>query len=279
METQQYSHPAVFREAVHKFLMTDEVVNNLPLGVMDRLTESPPVQQPFLAAVYEGEIIRLVLVKTISHLIVAGSQGATLALAARCAVDYILKNDIPLPSVIGQKEVADAFISAWQQRTGRRARVEMRQRIYRLDRAKPVASAPGAMRIAAEADLALLIGWVKDFAAEVLDEVSYGQARELAQRGIAKRSIFIWEDGQPVSMAKKTRPTANGIVLNLVYTPPPQRKNGYATACVASLSQKLLDEGYKFCSLYTDLANPTSNKIYMNIGYYPVTDSIVYRLG
>ncbi|BAY85818.1 GCN5-related N-acetyltransferase [Calothrix parasitica NIES-267] len=58
----------------------------------------------------------------------------------------------------------------------------------------------------------------------------------------------------------------------MVYTPPEYRKKGYASACVAGLSQTLLGEGYKFCFLFTDLSNPTSNKIYQKIGYQPVAD-------
>lgn len=59
----------------------------------------------------------------------------------------------------------------------------------------------------------------------------------------------------------------------MVYTPPEFRKNGYASFVVAELSQKILNSGKKFCILYTDLANPTSNKIYQNIGYKEVADS------
>jgi uncharacterized protein len=42
------------------------------------------------------------------------------------------------------------------------------------------------------------------------------------------------------------------------------------------LSRLLLARGFSFCSLYTDLSNPTSNGIYKAIGYYPVLESIVY---
>jgi uncharacterized protein len=34
----------------------------------------------------------------------------------------------------------------------------------------------------------------------------------------------------------------------------------------------LLEGGHRFCFLFTDLANPTSNGIYRRIGYEPVTD-------
>lgn len=45
---------------------------------------------------------------------------------------------------------------------------------------------------------------------------------------------------------------------------------------MAALSQKLLDDGRKFCFLYTDLANPISNHVYQKMGYEPVTDATVY---
>jgi predicted GNAT family acetyltransferase len=80
-------------------------------------------------------------------------------------------------------------------------------------------------------------------------------------------------------MAKKTRPSANGVVVTNVYTPPQFRNQGYATACVAALCRKLLGEGYSFCSLYTDLSNPTSNSIYTKIGFQPVQDSYMFRFG
>jgi predicted GNAT family acetyltransferase len=60
--------------------------------------------------------------------------------------------------------------------------------------------------------------------------------------------------------------------INLVYTPPDRRRRGYATAAVAALTQQLLNSGSRYCCLYTDLANPTSNSVYRRIGYRPVCD-------
>jgi predicted GNAT family acetyltransferase len=62
-----------------------------------------------------------------------------------------------------------------------------------------------------------------------------------------------------------------------VYTPPGRRGRGYATALVAALSAELLAAGRRFCFLYTDLANPTSNRIYQRIGYERVCDSAEIR--
>jgi len=63
-----------------------------------------------------------------------------------------------------------------------------------------------------------------------------------------------------------------------VYTPREWRRRGYATACVAALSKLLLQRGFEFCVLHTDLSNPTSNAIYTGIGYRPVRDFLMYEL-
>ena len=78
-------------------------------------------------------------------------------------------------------------------------------------------------------------------------------------------------------MAAVGGPTPNGDRISWVYTPPALRGRGYASACVAALSQRLLDSGRRFCFLYTDLANPTANKLYQRIGYRQVIDASIYH--
>jgi hypothetical protein len=58
-----------------------------------------------------------------------------------------------------------------------------------------------------------------------------------------------------------------------VYTPTGDRGKGYASNLAAWVSRAVMDEGRRFCFLYTNLANPTANKIYQAIGYEPVTDA------
>ena len=55
-------------------------------------------------------------------------------------------------------------------------------------------------------------------------------------------------------------------------TPPRYRRQGYASALVAELSERLLAER-RFCFLFTDLANPTANRIYEQIGYRRVCEA------
>jgi predicted GNAT family acetyltransferase len=52
-----------------------------------------------------------------------------------------------------------------------------------------------------------------------------------------------------------------------VYTPRALRGHGYGGAVTRYLSERQLNHGKKFCFLYTDMANPTSNSIYKKLGY------------
>jgi predicted GNAT family acetyltransferase len=128
------------------------------------------------------------------------------------------------------------------------------------------------MRIATESDLELVIDWVWKFESEAVGHEDIEAARETAINRILDGEIFLWEADHPVSMAAIGRPTPHGITISLVYTPPELRGRGYAISCVATLSQLQLDSGKSFCTLFTDITNPTSNEIYQRIGYKPVCD-------
>jgi predicted GNAT family acetyltransferase len=87
---------------------------------------------------------------------------------------------------------------------------------------------------------------------------------------IAGSTLFIWEDAYPVSMAAAVREVTGCRFIGHVYTPPHFRGNGYSTACVSALTQKLLDDGYRYVALYADCGNPYSNAVYRKIGYKEV---------
>jgi uncharacterized protein len=95
--------------------------------------------------------------------------------------------------------------------------------------------------------------------------------------GIESAGFWFWRDGgRPVSLAGFSGPTPTGIRIGPVYTPPGLRRRGYATTLVADLSAWLLERGHRACFLYTDLANPTSNRIYVEIGYERVCDAMEF---
>ena len=56
-----------------------------------------------------------------------------------------------------------------------------------------------------------------------------------------------------------------------MFTPKEHRGGGIASYVVGELTRRGLAAGHRMC-LFTDQANPTSNKIYEALGYRPVTD-------
>lgn len=178
-----------------------------------------------------------------------------------------------LPAVLGREEDAVRFARAWADQTGASWTVGMRQRIYQLTALKePARLASGSDRRANAGERPVLVDWLAAFARESgISGPDPGiQAEVLMRNG----DLWVWDDDGPVAMAASAGHTPNGTRVGYVYTPPDLRGHGYATALVAALSKRLLDEGRRYCMLYTNVENPISNGIYARLGYRPVVDVV-----
>lgn len=171
-----------------------------------------------------------------------------------------------LPGVLGPHQEAKTFAEHWVQHFGGRVSMGTRQGIHSLETvAYSATDIPGSLRRAESSDRALVRRWVDGFAHDT--GIADADPHERAERLICNDALFLWEDGEPRSMAAAAASTPSGVRVGYVYTPSEFRSRGYATAAVASLTQSLLDNGHRFCCLYTDLSNPVSNAIYERIGY------------
>jgi uncharacterized protein len=254
-------------------LLADEARHNLILGLAGTIRDRPGRYESFeLWLVEDARTVVGAALRTLPYRLVLArpvGRGALVALAE--AID-------DLPGVVGGVPEASEFAEAWTARTGKTARVESHQGIYALERVVPPRPAPGTSRPATADDRALLLPWLQAFSVEALGEDT---AADTLQRMIEIRlagdpdyGFVLWEDeGRSVSLTGFGSPTPSGMRIGPVYTPPEFRGRGYASALVAEVSQAQLDAGRRFCFLYTDLANPTSNKIYVDIGYERVCDS------
>jgi uncharacterized protein len=127
------------------------------------------------------------------------------------------------------------------------------------------------LRIAVESDLPTVIPWAIAFHQEARTGNPIDPARTVREDVINQR-LVVWDDGGAVSMATWAGRTDRSVRIGIAYTPPERRGRGYASACVAALTQRLLGDGVAFCCINTDLTNSTTNKIYPAIGYRPVCD-------
>ncbi|MEZ5973715.1 MAG: GNAT family N-acetyltransferase [Planctomycetota bacterium] len=188
------------------------------------------------------------------------------------ALAAVVLEQVHGPKAISSSEaMAQAYSGLRSERSGEQTSVRMRKRLFRLDRVNPPSRpCPGALRPATSADTAQLIDWSYRFYVDIADSrAELGPPTQLSDRV----QFFLWEEqGTIRSMAAIARATSRGATLSYVYTPPEWRGRGYAGHLVAALSQHILDSGKEFAALYTDLANPTSNKIYAEVGYRPVAD-------
>jgi uncharacterized protein len=251
----------------------DEARHNLAFGILATARAHPDVYPELQGwIVREGGLVVGGAIRTPPHNLVVLRPTDARALPALAGVI-----DDELPGVIAAVPEIDDFAAAWAERHGLAAVPRFDQRIYALRTLVPPAPVSGAMRLAESTDRELALSWVRAFASEVLhggEDDARLERSVHARLGSTQAGLALWEiDGRPVSLAGFGGPTPSGIRIGPVYTPPVLRRRGYGTAVTAAASQMLLERGHRFCFLYTDLANPTSNAIYMRIGYEPVCDS------
>ncbi|WP_432357914.1 GNAT family N-acetyltransferase [Sporosarcina sp. UB5] len=276
MEFVQYEDAKQFAEVAEPIIAKNEDVFSLFFGILQAI-KAGKYENPFMAAVTdEGDVLAL-LQMTPPHplnlIIVNESRKDE-------AIDFVIQelrvNSIAIPSVISVKQWAISFASAWERHTGETQKLLMDQGLYRLDKVdESLEMSPGTWRFATDADAPLIEKWFAMFEEDTnLNRTSPELVKERVATFLEAREVFLWEnEGKVVSMMKKSRPTKNSVTVSLVFTPKEERKKGYARTMVAQGSKELLKD-YKFCVLYTDMMNPTSNKIYKEIGYQHIADSI-----
>jgi len=258
------------------WLEADPVSNGLQIGIIQAIVDGLLVtdQPPLLAHVEDaGRIVGVALQSdTYRRLVLSAMPDA----AATALAATVLATDRRLPGVIGPVPAAGDFAAAWTDLSGQRSELAMAQRLHRLDRVHHPAGVPGQVRTVQQVELELVCAWATAMAEDIGLDAGDRDPRlaEQMERRIEDDRMLVWEvDGEPVSMAGPSRHNVGVVRIGLVYTPPSHRRQGYAAACVAAVSQRALDSGATTCALYTDLSNPTSNGVYRRIGYYPVCDA------
>jgi len=259
----------------------DETRNSLILGIASQLKQNSQAygeQSPLMALVNgdDGQICASAVMTPPFPMIV---QSDPLSIAALEALaDSLVKKDVTLAGVNGLKETSDVFTQLWKEKSGQQARILTRLRSYELRKVEELDYPPGNLRVAKESDAAMAAEWLRVMAEEAVAGPHPPSNPERLLPGIRAERIFFWEDeGQIVSIGMANRPLAHSINVTGVYTPPSFRRRGYARALVAEISKRMLAQGYEIVHLFTDLANPTSNKIYQEIGFRPVCDYHQYE--
>lgn len=274
MNIKRYPSSEAFLNAVEPFLSKEIHLNNLMLGLLHRLKREGSNEDDLFLHIQDGA---LKLVVMMSGLYVIVYANATDERLYETLIDYLDVHHIDYPGVIGPVFYADAFKAAFEAKTNKPMHTAMKQRIFVIKNVIHDSTLDASIRVVRAEDNQLIKQWMKGFLDDIQEAYTPQSIDERIKRLIENQGLYVLvHDDQLVSMAAGIRPMGEGISIGYVYTPPQLRNKGFATACVQKLSAHYL-KAYDYCTLYTDLANPTSNSIYQKIGYRAVGDSVVYR--
>jgi hypothetical protein len=288
--------PAAFLAVAGAHLAADPVVSTVIATVTGRHQQeraaglAPPADRPQWWAVVRdagGEIAGLAMrtARTPPHpvFVLPMAHGAALALA----VAVHARGEV-IGGLNGSLPAAQVCAAELARRQGDRVEVALHTRLFELGRLVPPRGVPGGLREATLDDADLVREWwLYRFPHDA--DVQAGRSpqahgdesteSELVQRRIESGAFWFWLDeaGERVNLTGASPSTFGVARVGPVYTPPRQRRKGYAGAAVAAVSRRFLDGGARVC-LYTDQANPTSNGIYLAIGFRPVVDQVHLRL-
>ncbi len=247
------------------FFLSDELQFSLILGITKRnigitLMISSIKDDEFVVGVLAGK-----------NLIIASNT-----LNKEVYYDLVkFMEELYYPGIIGTKEYCNIYHGVYKEITNKELYLKMDQRIYLCKKVTDYAEDIGFIRLANKDDIDLLEEWGYDFTRGIDEFVNRDDIRGGIERKIKDEVLFVLEiDGEVVSMAQRSRSLNQTESIGYVYTPKKHRRKGYASIVVSYVTRKVLEDG-KTATLYTDLSNPTSNSIYMKIGFIPYCDSVM----
>jgi GNAT superfamily N-acetyltransferase len=294
MELRFFDDPVLFLDVAADHLAEQPVVSTVVAGVASRIAADAadgiawPEEVPcWFAVVLEGDEVLGAAMRTAPF----GSYPAFLLPmpdeAARLLARELVERDEPLTAANGALPAVEVFCEEMAAHLGSSVRVGQHTRLFELGDLMEPEPVPGRLRPATLDELDLVLGWYEAFMVDADEQAGRepgespheSPSPETLGRRIEGGRVFVWEDasGEPVHVTAASQPSFGVSRIGPVYTPREHRGRGIASAAVAEVSKLLRDSGERAC-LFTDQANPTSNKIYEAIGYRRVVDMANLRV-
>jgi GNAT superfamily N-acetyltransferase len=294
MELRFFDDPATFLEVAGTTLAEQPVLSTVIAGIAERVRAQreagiawPDGVPCWFAAVLDGDEIVGTAMRTAPF----GDYPAYLMPMPDEAVHLLaatlLDRGEPVLGANGALPAVRTFCEDMAAATGRQARVGQHTRLFELGdlvEPRPVA---GRLRPATPFEQPLVASWYDAFMADADEQAGRepgdspheSPTDDEMSRRIESGRVFVWvdDDDHPVNVTAATAPAYGVSRIGPVYTPREQRGRGYASAAVYAVSALLREAGERPC-LFTDQANPTSNKIYEAVGYRPLVDMANLRV-
>ncbi|SDW20112.1 GNAT family N-acetyltransferase [Paenibacillus sp. CF384] len=175
-----------------------------------------------------------------------------------------------LPGISGAPQTAYPFAVEYSRANNLRHSTQMTMEAYHCPQVNKPSNVRGDASVATLQDVEVIAQYLAGFMEDAHGRTVEPESQLESARGLVDtRKLYMWRvDGEAVSMANIAHRSRRHGRINAVFTPLRHRKRGYASAIVAAVSEQLLQENLT-PMLYADLRNPSSNKIYRNIGFLP----------
>lgn len=176
--------------------------------------------------------------------------------------------DREFPGITSEAGISEAFARAYAESRGLQFDHYMGLEAYECPEVIPPAGVPGFLERANASHTDTVAAYLAAFSREAFGtRPGMSEVYKAAVSAIDSGGLSLWQvDGRAVSMARIAHRSPRHARINDVYTPPGERKKGYASAAVAAVCAACLREGLT-PMLYADSQNPNSNKVYRTIGF------------
>ena len=293
MELEFFTDPAIFLAVAGDLLAADPVLGTVIAGVSDRTAREradgidswaevgAPFAQWWLVVRDESGAVVSAAMRTapfkpypIFCLPMADEAARALATALHDRGEFLGGANGALPAV-------EVITRETARLAGGKAVVHHQIRLWEATEVTVPPAPPGRLRRATEEDAPLVLEWFSAFHTEADEQAgrepdpTSGEHNTLESVLVRIREgvEWLWEspEGDVVHLTGRSLPSYGVSRIGPVFTPREHRGAGIASYVVGELTRTGLEAGQRMC-LFTDQANPTSNKIYEALGYRPVVD-------
>ena len=294
-ELEHFTDPGAFLAAASEHLAADPVLNTVVATVTERTRDEIAAGVPqddshprwWVVARHGSGAVAGVAMRTAPFnphplFVLPMPDGAACALAR-----ILHERGEEATGVNGALPAARVCAEEIARLTGGTVEVGQHTRLFELGDLVSPPDPPGGLRRAVPDDVELALEWFEAFGRDADEQAGRepGSMHEAAEdletmrRRIEGGRIWFWVDehGERVHLTGANAPSFGVARIGPVFTPGGQRGRGYASAAVAEVTRQILADGSRAC-LFTDQANPTSNKIYEALGYRPVVDMANLRV-
>jgi predicted GNAT family acetyltransferase len=263
-----FDEASAFASAVMPSVATRAIANNVFIGIVERMVHAPNADH-LRAAVWANDGLALAALRTPPNFLYLVHAGHGFNGVGMLAEALHARRDA-IPGVSGEEHLAAAFAAAWGEQTGLAVEATDRRLLYQATSVVRPSAISGDLVLAERANFERHIAWELAFAADVEAREAERDPvfiAERIERWFSRGALFDWRiDGAAVAQGVVWPIGADGARVMGIYTPPAMRGRGYAQAMTAALTQHVLNQG-RWCTLFTDAANPITNKIYPRVGY------------